>query len=113
MPPVISDLPMRGTSKWRDDGFICTGRSTSSASSIDVFVAEKRDLEATRRFVIQELDHGTRPTEVSTDRTPAYPRVLDELLSSACHITERYANNTVEDDHGRLTSRLRSMRSLQ
>src|SRR3979490_3353708 len=43
---------------------------------IDVLVAENRDLAATRRFFIQALDHGTRPTEVSTDRAPAYPRVL-------------------------------------
>jgi len=80
---------------------------------IDVLVAEKRDLEATHRFFTQALDHGTRPTEVSTDRAPAYSRVLDELLPSACHITEQYANNTVEDDHGRLKSRLRPMRGLK
>ncbi len=80
---------------------------------IDVLVAEKRDLEATRRFFTQALDHGTRPTEVRTDRAPAYPRVLDELLPSACHITEQYANNAVEADHGRLKSRLRPMRGLK
>ncbi len=50
---------------------------------------------------------------MSTDRVPAYPRVLDELLPSACHITEQYANNTVEADHGRLKSRLRPMRGLK
>jgi transposase-like protein len=80
---------------------------------IDVLVAEKRDLEATRRFFTQALDHGPRPTEVSTDRAPAYPRVLDELLPSACHVTEQYANNAVEADHGRLKSRLRPMRGLK
>jgi hypothetical protein len=30
---------------------------------------------------------------VNTDRAPAYPRVLDELLPAADHITEQYANN--------------------
>ncbi|MBV8997071.1 MAG: hypothetical protein JO287_26015 [Pseudonocardiales bacterium] len=39
---------------------------------------------------------------MSTDRAPAYPRVLDDLLPSARHIMERYANNPVETDHGRL-----------
>jgi transposase-like protein len=37
---------------------------------IDVLVAEKRDLAATRRFFTQALDHGPRPTEVNTDRRP-------------------------------------------
>jgi IS6 family transposase len=39
--------------------------------------------------------------------------VLDELLPSACHVTEQYANNAVEADHGRLKSRLRPMRGLK
>ena len=80
---------------------------------IDVLVAEKRDLAATRRFFTQALDHGPPPTELSTDRAPAYPRVLDELLPSACHVTEQYANNAVEADHGRLKSRRRPRRGLQ
>jgi transposase-like protein len=80
---------------------------------IDVLVAERRDLAATRRFFTHALEHGPRPAEVSTDRAPAYPRVLDELLPSACHVTEQYANNAVEADHGRLKSRLRPMRGLK
>src|SRR6478735_5883263 len=67
----------------------------------------------TRRFFTRALEHGTRPTEVSTDRAAAYPRVLDELLPSAYHVTEQYANNPVEADHGRLKSRLRPMRGLR
>jgi transposase, IS6 family len=79
---------------------------------IDVLVAEKRDLAATRRFFTRVLDQRSRPTEVSTDRAPAYPRVLDELLPAARHVTEQYANNAVEADHGRLKARLRPMRGL-
>jgi len=79
---------------------------------IDVLVSEKRDLEATRRFFTRALEHGTRPSEVTTDREAAYPRVLDELLPAACHVTEQYANNAVEADHGRLKARLRPMRGL-
>jgi transposase, IS6 family len=79
---------------------------------IDVLVSEKRDLAATRRFFTRALDHGPRPTEVSTDRAPAYPRILDELLPTACHLTEQYSNNAVEADHGRLKARLRPMRGL-
>jgi transposase-like protein len=80
---------------------------------IDVLVAEKRDLAATRRFFSRALGQAPRPAEVTTDRARAYPRVLDELLPSACHVMEKYANNPIEPDHGRLTSRLRPMRGLK
>jgi transposase-like protein len=36
-------------------------------------VSQKWDLAATRRFFTRALEHGTCPTEVSTDRAPAYP----------------------------------------
>src|SRR5436305_8984806 len=80
---------------------------------IDVLVSEKRDLAVTRRFFTRALNRGPRPAEVSTDRAPAYPGVLDELLPSACHVVERYANNPIETDHGRLKARLRPMRGLK
>jgi transposase, IS6 family len=80
---------------------------------IDVMVAQKRDLAATRRFFTRALDHGLSPIEVTTDRAAAYPRVLDELVPAACHVTEQYGNNSIEADHGRLKSRLRAMRGLK
>jgi IS6 family transposase len=80
---------------------------------IDVLVSQKRDLAATRRFFIRTLEHGSRPTEVSTDQASAYPRAIEELMAAACHITEQYANNSVEADHGRLKARLRPMRGLK
>ena len=40
-------------------------------------------------------------------------RVLDELVPAALHVTEQYANNAVEADHGRLKARLRPMRGLK
>jgi transposase-like protein len=67
---------------------------------IDVLVSEKRDLAATRRFFIRALDHGSRPSVVTTDQASAYPRVLDELVLAACHLTEQYGNNRIEADHG-------------
>jgi IS6 family transposase len=86
-------------------------------------VSAKRDRAATRRFFTRALEHGSRPSEVSTDRAPAYPRVLEELLPSACHVLEQYGNNPIESDrvrsspiesdHGRLKSRLRPMRGLK
>jgi hypothetical protein len=34
-------------------------------------------------------------------------------VAAACHVMERYANNPVESDHGRLKARLRPMRGLK
>jgi len=42
-----------------------------------------------------------------------YPRVLDELVPSALHVVEQYANNPVETDHGRLKAWLGPMRGLK
>jgi transposase, IS6 family len=76
-------------------------------------VSEKRDMAATHRFFTRALEHTPRPSEVTTDRAPTYPRVVDELLPAARHVTEQYANNPVEADHGRLKARLRPMRGLK
>jgi transposase, IS6 family len=80
---------------------------------IDVLVSKRRDLAAGRRFFTRALRTGTVPAEVTTDRAPAYPRVLGELIPSALHTVERYSNNPVEADHGRLKARLRPMRGLK
>jgi transposase-like protein len=80
---------------------------------IDVLLSDRRDLAAARRFFILALRAGTVPAEVTTDQAPAHPRVLDELIPSALHTVERYANNPVETDHGRLKARLRPMRGLK
>jgi transposase-like protein len=80
---------------------------------IDILVAENRDMAATRRFFTRAFEHGPCPAEVTTDRAAAYPRVLDELVPAACHVTEQYANNAIEADHARLKSRLRPMRGLK
>jgi transposase-like protein len=81
---------------------------------IDVFVSPRRDTRAARRFFERAI--GTtkaRPIEVVTDRAPTYPVVLEELLPTAWHRTDRYANNHIEADHGRLKARLCPMRGLK
>jgi transposase, IS6 family len=80
---------------------------------IDVLLSTRRDLAAARRFFTRALRMGTLPAEVTTDRAPAYLRVLDKLIPSALHVVEQYANNPVEADHGRLKARLRPMRGLR
>jgi IS6 family transposase len=76
---------------------------------IDVLLSRRRDLAAARRFLTRALRADTVPAEVSTDRAPVYPRVLDELAPSALHTVEQYANNPIETDHGQLKARLRQM----
>jgi IS6 family transposase len=39
--------------------------------------------------------------------------VLDERVPAAQHVVERYANNPIEADHGRLKAWLRPMRGLK
>ena len=80
---------------------------------IDVLLSIRRDLAAARRFFTRAMRAGTIPVEVTTDRAPVYPRVLDELVPSALHTFEQYANNPIEADHGRLKARLQPMRGLK
>ncbi len=80
---------------------------------IDVWLSTRRNLSAARTFFTRALAVGVVPVEVTTDRAPAFPRVLDELIPTALHDTEQYANNRVEADHGRLKARLRPMRGLK
>ena len=80
---------------------------------IDVYVSAKRDTRAARRFFASAiLAHG-EPTEVVTDRAAPLGVVIDELLPGAFHNMEQYANNRIENDHGRLKARLRPMRGLK
>ena len=50
---------------------------------IDVLVSARRDVAPARRFFARALRAGTIPVEVTTDRAPVYPRVLDELVPSS------------------------------
>jgi len=80
---------------------------------IDVWLSVGRDLTAARIFCIRALATGAVPVDVTTDRAPVYPRILDELVPGALHTTVQYANNMIEADHGRLKARLRPMRGLK
>jgi transposase, IS6 family len=81
---------------------------------IDVYASSRRDSEAARRFFQQaRTTTDVTPAEVITDRAPTYPRVLDEMLPTAWHHVERYANNRVEADHAQLKRWLRPMRGIK
>jgi transposase-like protein len=81
---------------------------------IDVLVSARRDAAAARRFFRRAIATlKVKPTEVVTDAAAVYPAVLEELMPSAWHHVERYANNPIEADHSQLKRRLRPMRGLQ
>jgi transposase, IS6 family len=81
---------------------------------IDVLVSPRRDAAAARRFFRRALATlKVTPREVVTDAAAVYPAVLDDLIPSAWQHVERYANNPIEADHGRLKHRLPGMRGLR
>jgi transposase-like protein len=50
---------------------------------------------------------------VTTDKSPVLAKTIRELVSGAHHDIAQYANNRVENDHGRLKARLRPVWRLQ
>jgi transposase-like protein len=81
---------------------------------VDVFVSPRRDAKEAHRFFERAMGASkATPVEVTTDKAPVYPAVLEDLLPAAWHRTDQYANNRVECDHGRLKARLRPMRGLK
>jgi IS6 family transposase len=80
---------------------------------IDVLLSDRRDGPPARAFFTRALKFGAVPIEVTSDRAPVYPRIIDDLAPQARHMLEQYANNRIESDHGRLKARLRPMRGLK
>jgi transposase-like protein len=79
-----------------------------------VLLSTRRDAAAARRFFARALRMlKVIPSEVVTDAAPIYSAVLEEMVPSAWHHVEQYANNRIEADHGQLKRRLRPMRGLQ
>jgi transposase, IS6 family len=79
---------------------------------INVRVCERRDSAASRALFAHALTRGPSPVEITTDRAPVYPRLLDGLIPPARHLLDQYANNRVEADHGRRKARCRPIRAL-
>jgi len=80
---------------------------------IDVWLSARRDLTTARTFFTRALATGAVPVEVTTDRAPAYPRALDELIP-----TRPARHRAVREQHDRSRpwspqARLRPMRGLK
>jgi transposase, IS6 family len=78
-----------------------------------MLLSTRRDTAAARRFFDRALHLRPSPVEVTTDRAPVYRPLVEDLEPAVRHVTEQYANNVIEADHGRLKARLRPMRGLK
>ena len=68
---------------------------------IDVLVSTRRDAAAARAFFARALRVGAAPVEVMTDRAPVYPRLLEEVVPTARHVSEQYATDESVNGAGR------------
>ena len=83
MPQVASTTLMRPTSTSRENGVISIGPSIRMATWLAQCGAEKRDMEAAKRFFKQAVDVvGHAPERVTTDGHDSYPRAIRETLGN-------------------------------
>jgi transposase-like protein len=85
-------LDVRGNGVWR-----YVYRSVDQYGQVvDVLVYLRRGAAATRRFFERALrTPKVTPVEVVTDAAPVYPAGHDDLVPSAWHRVERYANRAL------------------
>jgi IS6 family transposase len=101
---LIDDAQQRGSQ---------TPATLTYGQVIDVYVSKRRDIASARPFFTTMLQARGRPENITTDLAASLPRVVNEQCPDAFHDTGRYANNQIENDHGRLKARLRPMRGLR
>jgi putative transposase len=81
---------------------------------VDVFLQAKRVGAAAKRFFRNLLrSHGGEPRKIVTDKLRSYGVAHRELIPSAVHNTEQYANNRAEQSHEATRVRERGMRKFK
>ena len=81
---------------------------------VDVYLQEKRDGTAAKRFFRRLLrSHGEEPRKIMTDKLRSYPVAHREIIPEAIHVTDRYANNRIEQSHEATRVRERGMRKFK
>jgi putative transposase len=77
---------------------------------VDVFLQEKRDGAAAKRFFKRLLrSHGEEPRKIVTDKLRSYGVAVRELMPDVIHSTEQYENNRAEQSHESTRVRERGM----
>ena len=81
---------------------------------VDVYLQKKRDGAAAKRFFRRLLrSHGEEPRKIVTDKLRSYQVAHREIIPEAIHVTDRYANNRIEQSHEAIRVRERGMRKLE
>jgi putative transposase len=80
---------------------------------VDVYVQERRDTKAAKRFFLRFLRSGGAPREIVTDKLRSYGVAHRSLIPKAEHNTEQYANNRAELSHQPTRVRERGMRRFK
>ena len=86
---------------------------------LESYVTKKRDKKASLKFMKKAMRRYGSPNEIVTDKLRSYSAATKELGCSAKQVTERWANNRVENSHlpfrrrERAMLRFRRMHSLQ
>ena len=77
---------------------------------VDVFLQERRDAKAAKRFFRRLVRHGgSEPWKIVTDKLGSYRVAHRELLPESLHVTDQYANNRAEQSHEATRFRERGM----
>ena len=81
---------------------------------VDVYLQARRDGAAAKRFFKLLLrSHGGEPRQIVTDKLRSYPVAHREVIPETIHVTDRYANNRVEQSHEATRVRERGMRKFK
>ena len=81
---------------------------------VDVYLQARRDGAAAKRFFKRLLrNHGGELRQIVTDKLRSYPVAHREVLPETIHVTDRYANNRVEQSHEATRMRERGMRKIK
>tara|TARA_R110002074_G_scaffold317274_1_gene487754 strand:+ start:649 stop:1038 length:390 start_codon:yes stop_codon:yes gene_type:complete len=81
---------------------------------VDVFLQDRRDSKAARRFFKRLLQkHHGEPRQVITDKLRSYGVAHRALIPEAIHDTSQYANNRAEQLHEPTRVRERGMRQFK
>ena len=80
---------------------------------VDVYLQERRDAKAAKRFFQRFLRSGGVPREIITDKLRSYGVAHRSLIPETEHTTEQYANNRAELSHQPTRVRERGMRRFK
>jgi putative transposase len=81
---------------------------------VDVYLQAKRDGAAAKKFFKRLLcSNRGEPRKIVTDKLRSYGVAHRELIPEAIHVTDRYANNRVEQSHESIRVRERVMRRFK